>query len=61
LRVAWRSFSMRALSRTSSSAWKRQVVKDGRKTIFVVPYWRGPDGPAAWGRVYKMRDSETPS
>lgn len=38
--------------------WKRQVIKNGRKTIFVAPYWRGPDGPAAWGRVYKMRDSE---
>lgn len=39
--------------------WKRQVTKDGRKTIFVAPYWRGPDGPAAWGRVYKMHESET--
>lgn len=39
--------------------WKRQVTKDGRKTIFIAPYWRGPDGPAAWGRVYKMHDSET--
>lgn len=39
--------------------WKRQVIKDGRKTIWVAPYWRGPDGPAAWGRVYKLRDSET--
>jgi hypothetical protein len=40
--------------------WKRQVIKDGRKTIWVAPYWRGPDGPAAWGRVYKMRTSEMP-
>jgi len=41
--------------------WKRQVIKDGRKTIWVAPYWRGPDGPAAWGRVYTMRTAETPS
>lgn len=34
--------------------WKRQVIKGGHKLLFVAPYWRGPDGPAAWGRVYKL-------
>ncbi len=37
--------------------WKRQIVKSGHKTIWVQPYWRGPDGPTAWGRVYNMRDN----
>lgn len=38
--------------------WKRQPVAGGeRKVIFVSPYWRGPDGPAAWGRVYSVASS----
>ncbi len=36
--------------------WKRQANKEGHKTIWIAPYWRGPDGPAAWGRVYRMDD-----
>lgn len=53
---AVRKMAMRHIVR---GHWKRQVIRDGRKTIWVAPYWRGPDGPAAWGRVYKMRESET--
>lgn len=39
--------------------WKRQPISGGHKTIFVAPYWRGPDGPAAWDRVYRVRDAST--
>jgi hypothetical protein len=55
---AVRKMAMRHIVR---GHWKRQVIKDGRKTIWVAPYWRGPDGPAAWGRVYTMHNAEMPS
>ena len=55
---AVRKMAMRHIVR---GHWKHQVIKNGRKLIFVAPYWRGPDGPAAWGRVYKMQNSELPS
>lgn len=38
--------------------WKNQVCGEGRqdrKRIFVEPYWKGPEGAAAWAHVYDTR------
>lgn len=39
--------------------WKSQAHGSGRlsrKQIWVEPYWRGPEGAAAWGHLYQGRD-----
>jgi hypothetical protein len=39
--------------------WKQQFHGEGRaqrKRIWVEPYWRGPEGGAAWSHLYQPKD-----
>lgn len=54
------NFSVRkmAMRHIVRGHWRNQAIKSGHRMMWIAPFWRGPGGPQAWGRIYQLKDNK---